>query len=104
MSALKNADVKNRLKSKFKFRMENGARHDTFVLEHPDGTQLAYVQVPRHRDDIGPALQSLMARQLTVPANTFRDMIRCTVSREEFLDLIGVSVQELDQGSRPIEP
>jgi hypothetical protein len=87
-------NIKGKLGTKFGFTPDDGTNHDTFRL-YNDGKQIAYVQVGRHTGDIGPGVYKYMARQAGVKTRQFADMIQCTIGKQKYLDLIGVTSPEL---------
>ncbi len=99
MAVLNPREVRSKLVSKFDFESDGGTNHSTFVLTL-DGKVRATVQVGRHTGDIGPKVYKFMANQAHVLANQFYKMIKCTISKQGYWDLLGYqparAIAELD--------
>lgn len=59
--------------------------HYTYELRDGDMTRGITI-MSRSRPDVHANLQSLMARQLHVSTATFRGMVSCPVTRDQFLE------------------
>jgi hypothetical protein len=77
------------LRSKLEFEDDEARSvdHRYFKLEVP-GIQTVRTKVGHHTDDIGPVLESKIAKQLRVPVIFLRDMVACLHGRYEYLELL----------------
>jgi len=87
------AEIEQRLKTKFGFSPARNSRHHQLVLEEPG---LPPVRTSISHDKMqepGRKLESLIARELHVSTQFFRDMIGCTESREAYLEQLTTNPQ-----------
>lgn len=89
MAELEPNAVRRQLARKFKFAHTGGSKHDGYDLI-VDGRLVAAVDVIRGSEPCRDALIGRMAKQAHVSPRTFRGMISCTVSRNDYLKLLGI--------------
>ena len=81
--------VRKALISKLRFEEDRGRSHPQFVLRH-DGRIIALTHISHgpSKKEISEGVIGAMAKQLGVTGRQFRDVVRCAVTREQFLRLI----------------
>ena len=88
MASVNGRELTSALTTKFGFTKAGGTRHDRYQLVI-DNMVVAYVDVSRSQRELGPPLVSSMARQAGVNGPTLRNMVSCSVGRQDYLALIG---------------
>lgn len=76
--------VETCLTSKLRCTKRNGDHIFFDLIE--DGEVIATTKMSHGREPLGEPLQGAMAKQLGVPKQVFRDAVRCTVSRQQFIE------------------
>ena len=76
------------LRRKFHFEDVPGTRHDALSL-FVGGTKVATTRFSRSGREIGDGLLKQIAGQLRVDLQTLKAMHDCSVSREDYLRLLG---------------
>ena len=88
-STISKADLKRALKQKFGFEPVRGSKHEAFSLV-VEGRKVAMTFFSRgaRSEVLGPALLRQIGNQLRLehsPTQVLRDMVGCSVSREQYL-------------------
>jgi hypothetical protein len=67
-----------------------------------DGELVCWVDVERHKSDIKDTLIGRMSSQLGVRPRQFRQMIECSLSKADFLELKGIAVDSPSDSPREV--
>ncbi len=83
-------DIEASLSTKFEFTLATGQSRDHryYELKLP-GTARVWTKFSHHKGDIGPKLESQIARQLKVTKPYMVNMVRCTASKDDYYQLLG---------------
>lgn len=104
VATLSSAEVANKLESKFGFEVSQGDH--TFFELYVEERLVSRTKISHGgKADISGGLLHAMAHQCHVTAQVFREMIGCTVSRDEYLRMQEVvSDPDEDQSTLTAEP
>lgn len=83
---LRSSDIASKLTGKFHFERRQG--HHTFFERRFPGGKTVRTKVSHNRQEVGGDLEGLMAKQLMVGIGCFRGMISCSVSNEEYEQIV----------------
>src|SRR5579864_3749567 len=76
-------DIEKKLQKKFNFKRTSRQDHREYELELPGAPPIRTI-FSHNKQEIGPTLESLIARQLGVSTRDFRGMIDCTVGKDDY--------------------
>jgi len=84
---LKPADLESTLQRKFGFAPaeHRSVDHRWFQLNLPNLPSVL-TKISHSSKEIGPKLEGIIAKQLRVRQKVFKDMIGCTVNKEEYYE------------------
>lgn len=75
------------LEKKFHFEPVAGSRHDAVAL-FIDGSKVATTRFSRSHEDVSESLLRQIAKQCRVQLGEFKGMYECTVSYDDYIDLL----------------